>query len=215
MFEQPDGFESRSGNLTITIGATGQAVFNSPWIGEGYISSDHTTWISNSFNTKTQQWRIQFVHETTDDPVSKEDQAKAGIISFSQVGGENPKVGITNVFKIALGQPGLLPEKGYRMRWSQSNANLKDFEYADPNTKVVILNCKDKEQELLTSASREEKLNDLVKLALSNKDEWREAIQKDKLWTNKDPSYKEEFEIKLRFMQSSVRDMERLEEEDS
>lgn len=219
MFEQPEGFESRSGNLTITIGAKGQAVFNNAWIAEGYISDEYTTWISNSFNVKQEQWAIQFVHETPDNKVSKEDQAKAGVISFSTKGVDSPKVGITNVFKIALGQPHLLPESGNRMRWSESNTNLEDFASVDPDKKVVILNCKGKEQEplasALNSAGREKKIELLVNLALNDKERWSEEIQKDKLWTNDDECpYRKDFEERLRFMKSSIRDLEKLEQEE-
>ena len=215
MFEQPDGFESRSGNLTISIYPKGQAVFNSAWVSEGYISDEHVTWISNSFNPKTQQWAIQFVHETPDNPISKEDKAKAGIVSFSQRGGENPKVGMTNVIKIGLRQPHLLPEKINRMTWAESNPDHPDFESVDPDKKIVILNTKDKKQEPLATSSkeiREEKLDDLVKLALKSSEgdneEWKIAIQADKDWA--DETYREDFHERLEWMNTSIRNVEKM-----
>jgi hypothetical protein len=208
VFEQPDGFESRDGNLTITIYPKGQAVFNTAWVTEGYISNDHPTWINNTFNKTTKQWHIHFVHETPDNPVSEEDKAKAGVVMFPQQGGENPKVGMTNVIKIALRQPHLLPIGNNKMPWAEVNG---DELIADPDKKTVLLKTKDKEQEPMTASSkeiREEKLDDLVKLALNDKDAWEVAIQSDRNWL--DEEYREDFHERLEWMNTSIRNVEKM-----
>ena len=211
MFEQMEGFESRSGNLTITIYPKGQAVFNNAWVVEGYISDQFTTWISNSFNKKDQQWAIQFFHETPDNPLPEEEKNKAGVVAFSQQGGDNPKVGITNVIKIGLRQPHLLPDKVSKMSWAESNPDYSDFKSVDPDKKIVILNTKDKKSEPLATSSKEirgEKLDDLVKLRLNDKDEWKIAIQADKDWS--DAEYREDFEERLEWMNTSIRNVEKM-----